>query len=115
MASSSREEIVVQCRCGQLRGGFQPSSRSQRVVCYCRTCQAFAHFLGRPELLDAQGGSHIVQSEPHTLRFHQGSEHLACMRLSDKGLLRWYASCCQTPLGNTPALPSFAFVGLLAA
>jgi hypothetical protein len=32
--------------------------------------------------------------------------------LSAKGLRRWYADCCKTPLGNT-AGPSVPFVGIL--
>ncbi|MFT6991403.1 MAG: hypothetical protein ACJASL_003390 [Paraglaciecola sp.] len=25
----------------------------------------------------------------------------ACVRLSQKGIYRWYAKCCNTPIGNT--------------
>jgi hypothetical protein len=38
---------------------------------------------------------------------------LACIRLRPKGLLRWYARCCRTPIGNTLATPKLSFVGLL--
>jgi hypothetical protein len=34
------------------------------------------------------------------------------MSLSPKGLLRWYASCCNTPIGNTPRNAGMAYVGL---
>ena len=33
--------------------------------------------------------------------FTQGKDRLACMSLSDKGMLRWYTTCCNTPIGNT--------------
>jgi hypothetical protein len=39
--------------------------------------------------------------------------HLRLMRLSEKGLLRWYAGCCDTPLFNTMATPKVPFVGVL--
>ena len=35
------------------------------------------------------------------------------MRLTEQGLLRWYASCCQTAVANTPANYRFSFVGLV--
>lgn len=35
------------------------------------------------------------------------------MRLSEKGLLRWYAKCCNTPIGNTLADYRISFIGLL--
>jgi hypothetical protein len=37
------------------------------------------------------------------------------MSLSPKGLLRWYASCCRTPLGNTPRDPKVLYAGLVTA
>jgi len=72
-----------------------------RCVCYCRDCQAFAHFLGKVDaILDERGGSEIIQVLPRNLTFTQGIELLACMRLTEKGLLRWYAACCNTPIGK---------------
>jgi hypothetical protein len=35
------------------------------------------------------------------------------MSLSDKGMLRWYASCCNTPIGNTSRDFKVSHVGLL--
>jgi hypothetical protein len=63
--------------------------------------------------LDAQGGTDVIQTRPANVAFTQGREALACMRLTEKGLLRWYAACCNTPIGNT--LPGFrvSFVGLV--
>ena len=43
----------------------------------------------------------------------QGLEALACMSLSDRGLLRWYTSCCNTPIGNTPRDFKTPYVGLI--
>jgi hypothetical protein len=103
------------CRCGAVRGTVANPSRSSvnRVICYCDDCQAFAHQIGRAELLDAYGGSDIIQVAPAALTFTQGVEHIVGLRLSPKGLYRWHTSCCNTPLGNTvgPALP---FVGIEA-
>lgn len=35
------------------------------------------------------------------------------MSLSDRGLLRWYSSCCNTPIGNTPRDFKTSYVGLI--
>jgi hypothetical protein len=84
-----------------------------RVICYCDDCQAFAHQLGRADLLDVHGGSDIVQVAPASLKFVQGQGRIAGLRLTPNGLFRWYSRCCNTPLGNTlsPAIP---FVGIIA-
>lgn len=104
----------LRCRCGRLQGEVTLEGRNTRVVCYCKDCQAFARFLdpaGRA--LDTQGGSDVVQLAPHRIRISQGAEQLAVMRLSSQGMLRWYAACCRTPVGNTLARRDRPFTGLL--
>jgi hypothetical protein len=104
----------LQCRCGTLKGYIEPSTSVNRCVCYCRDCQAFAHFLGSAsEILDAQGGTDVTQIRPANLTFTQGQNAIACMRLSERGLLRWYAACCNTPIGNTLSNFRVSFVGLV--
>jgi hypothetical protein len=108
-------KIEVRCRCGEVRGTITNASPRtvNRVTCYCDDCQAFAHQLGRADLLNDKGGSDIVQVAPATLRFSKGQDRIAGLRLSPKGLYRWHTTCCNTPIGNTlsPAVP---FVGLIA-
>lgn len=82
-----------------------------RVVCYCDDCQAFARFLEQPDVLDALGGTDIYQVAPARMRITAGEDALACVRLSEKGLYRWYAGCCRTPIGNT--IPRAPFVGVI--
>ena len=36
----------LRCRCGTLRGQVSHPEKVSRGVCYCKDCQAFAHFLG---------------------------------------------------------------------
>lgn len=106
-------QIELRCRCGEVRGIVaNPSSRSvNRVVCYCDDCQAYAHQLGRTDLLNDKGGSDIVQVAPAALSFTKGQSRIAGLRLTPKGLYRWHTTCCNTPVGNTlgPAVP---FVGI---
>jgi hypothetical protein len=104
----------IQCRCGTLKGHVSPLQGANRCVCYCRDCQAFAHFLGRAdEILDASGGTDVIQTRAANVVFIEGKEALACMRLTPNGLLRWYSMCCNTPVGNTLANSKVSFVGLV--
>jgi hypothetical protein len=109
------KQAELRCRCGQVSGIVTDASQRtvNRVVCYCDDCQAFAHQLGRADLLDAKGGSDIVQVAPASVTFVQGQHLIAGLRLTAKGLLRCHTTCCNTPIGNTlsPAVP---FVGILA-
>ncbi|MBE9030497.1 hypothetical protein IQ266_12220 [filamentous cyanobacterium LEGE 11480] len=104
----------IQCCCGKLQGHLADIKLTNRVKCYCRDCQAFAHFLGDSgAILDRLGGSDIVQTLPKNVSFTQGTEFLACMRLTENGLLRWYSSCCNTPIGNTLSTVKMPFIGLV--
>lgn len=104
----------LSCRCGKLQGGVAVSAATSRAICYCLDCQTFAHALGKPaEILDAHGGSEVVAASPEAVTFTQGLDALACLSLTPRGLLRWYASCCNTPIGNTPRNFRMAYVGLL--
>jgi hypothetical protein len=109
------KNATLHCGCREVRGLVTNASPNtvNRVVCYCDDCQAFLHHLGRADLLDAHGGTDIVQIAPASLSFVQGKERIVGLRLTPKGLYRWYASCCRTPIGNTlgPAIP---FVGVVA-
>ena len=111
-------DLVLQCSCGKISGlvtGASPSTLN-RVVCYCDDCQAFARHVGHADrVLDANGGTDICQTSFTRVRFTEGVEHVGCVRLKPKGLLRWHATCCATPIGNTMAAPALPFVGLVHA
>jgi hypothetical protein len=84
------------------------------AVCYCDDCQAFAHFLGRAgDALDSHGGTEVFQMSPARIALAAGTERLACMRLSPRGICRWYATCCNTPIGNTAPTGGIPFIGLI--
>src|SRR5690242_15212459 len=108
-------QVELRCRCGEVRAMVtELTPRTvNRVVCYCDDCQAFLHQLGRTDLLNPKGGSDVLQVAPATVSFTQGQHHIVGLQLKPKGLYRWYAKCCNTPVGNT-LTPSLPFVGLLA-
>jgi hypothetical protein len=111
-------DLALQCRCGAVRGvvrGVTPRN-SNHCVCYCDDCQAFIHFLGRADdVLDAYGGTRVLHVSPGRLSFTAGIEHVAVMRLSANGMLRWHTSCCRTPIGNTLTTGMLPFIGLVGA
>lgn len=109
-------EQALRCACGKLRGRHLDASpkTTHRLVCYCDDCRAFVRFLDRREILDGHGGSAIVLTAPADVTFSQGQEWIRCLRLSPKGLHRWYADCCKTPLANTVG-PAWPFVSLNGA
>lgn len=105
---------TIQCQCGTVRAQLQGTGISSRVLCYCTDCRAFARFLGQSEqIMDRQGGTEIVQVSQGRLHFIAGKERLKAVRLSDKGMVRWYADCCKTPFGNIMANRNISFVGLI--
>lgn len=104
----------LQCQCGKVKGQVSRGGLGLRAICYCKDCQAFAQFLGRADaVLDAQGGTEIVAAFPSQVQLTQGVDSIACMSLAPRGLLRWYAACCNTPLGNTPRNSKTPYIGLV--
>jgi len=107
--------IDLKCQCGQVTGtasNITPSS-GNRVVCCCSSCQSFARHLKREsDTLDSFGGTDILQMSQSQISISQGQDKLQSMRLSRKGLLRWYTSCCNTPVANTISA-SMPFAGVI--
>ena len=105
-------DLTFSCRCAQVSGTVVNYRRSQanRVVCYCGDCRGFVDWLKQPEHVDAHGGVDILHLAQGDVRINQGHELVACMRLSPKGMFRFYATCCSTPLGSTMSA-GFPLVG----
>jgi hypothetical protein len=84
-------------------------SAGTHLRCHCDDCRrANAHFG-----MDGtrEDGVCIWQTTPDKVKIDEGAVHLRLMRLSEKGLLRWFAGCCDTPLFNTMATPKVPFRG----
>ena len=106
----------IECECGAMRGTVEGRGLCSHLICYCPDCRAFARFLGHADIvLVAQGGTEFVQLAQPRISFTRGAEHLSAVRLSEKGLLRWYAGCFNTPIGNTMANRKVAVIGLIHA
>ncbi len=106
----------LQCQCGALRGQLSHTHHAVRGVCYCKDCRAYSHHLGTESLThDSLGGAAFVGTQSKFVSFTDGAQHLACLSLSPKGLLRWYSKCCNSPICNTTRNWKFPYVGLIAS
>ena len=116
MPENDSANLAIRCSCGSVQGtaeGVTPAN-TNRLLCYCDDCQAFVHYLERPkEFLDPNGGSDVVQMSAGRIRFSEGQDKLTCVRLTKSGLVRWYSSCCNSPLGTTMPTRQIPFVGLI--
>lgn len=111
-------DLDLRCACGAVRAVLRDvtSAGTNRLVCHCRGCRAYAQHLGRADtLLDARGGTDVVQLSPAQLEFTAGFDRLACLRMTPTGVVRWYARCCDSPIANTLDRPGMPFVGLFTA
>ena len=97
-------DVVLKCSCGKVNGranNVSPSSGT-RCVCYCSSCQSFANHLDcSSKILNENGGTDIFQMPVSHVKITSGVEQIRCLRLTPKGMFRWYTQCCQTPIGNT--------------
>ncbi len=102
------------CDCGavEIRVGLRSAAR---VVCYCKDCRALARHLDHEEILNDAGGTEVVQTLPESLAFLRGNEHLGCVNMSGADRLRWYATCCKTPIGTTLTSRFIPYISVIAA
>lgn len=108
-------DISLSCQCGEVKGTATDVSASSgtHVLCCCSDCQAFAEHLGRDaDTLDEFGGTELFQVSQSQVSIQQGHDKLQSLRLTKKGMLRWYTSCCNTPVGNTISA-KMPFVGII--
>ncbi|MFP3382609.1 DUF6151 family protein [Tritonibacter sp. SIMBA_163] len=103
------------CACGSLCGHVEPTSVKQgtRILCHCADCRAVELYHGCPDPKDT--GVDLLQLNPDMVTIDQGAEHLQLLKLSPKGLLRWYAGCCGTPLFNSLGKPKLPFIAVRSA
>lgn len=96
-------ELPLKCECTKVEGVITMKAKAgNNIVCHCDDCQAFAKYLGKETvILNQNNGTELFQITPNKLKIHKGKENLSCVKLSPKGLIRWYTSCCKTPVANT--------------
>ena len=111
-------DVPFACKCGQVRGAIRnvSSASGDLLCCHCTDCQQFAYRFGAEDrILDANSGTLLYQSGCAAVQVAQGSDKLACIHLTDKPTLRWYADCCDTPMFNTYKNARFPYMSTLVA
>ncbi|NNE88093.1 MAG: hypothetical protein HKN27_08450 [Silicimonas sp.] len=88
---------------------------SSRIVCYCKSCRAFVESLGAGRILDDAGGNDLLQTAPDAFQFTQGQDLLTWTKVTEKGPMRWFTMCCNTPVANTLGSPAVPFLSLQTA
>ena len=110
-------EVKMSCACGKTKASARALTQnvSNRVKCYCRDCQAFAHYLDYADrALDPHGGTDITQMSQARFRITEGVENVSAIRLSNKGIARWRTTCCNSPIGNTLPSAALPFIGIVS-
>lgn len=102
------------CTCGALQGHISDEGARAgiRLGCYCRDCRAAKLYFGQPD--PAPGPVDLFETTPDAIVLTQGNQHLGLFRLSPRGAMRWYATCCNTLMFNSLTKPRLAFAGVQA-
>ncbi|MBX7481396.1 DUF6151 family protein [Qipengyuania qiaonensis] len=106
------------CQCGTVTGAVLKAGPSEgdRVVCHCADCRDLVRHLRQEErVLDDLGGTDLYQSRCARVELHTGRDQLASLHMTSGKTLRWYASCCNSPLFNTYANGKVPYVTTILA
>ena len=110
------ETLCFACQCGAVRGTVAIPSPidGECLVCHCHDCRDFIRLMGKADtMLDDLGGLALFNFRGSRLRLEQGTEKLASLHMTDRPVLRWYASCCDTPMFNSFATSNLPFLDIL--
>ncbi len=111
-------DVHFSCQCGMVTGALTragPQS-GDHVVCHCTDCQKFASVLGaETRIFGAFRGTALYQGRCAAMSISTGKDKLACLHLTEKPTLRWYAACCNTPMFNTYANSRVPYITTLLA
>ncbi len=110
--------MTFSCACGTVAGFIADVGPKQGdyVYCDCTDCQAVPKLLGAEErVLERLGGTALYQTRCARVSFASGRDKLAGVHMTDQPTLRWYASCCDTPLFNTYANGKLPYTTILLA
>lgn len=111
MARRKQGEIPLEfsCACGQLQGQIADEAIAfgTHLVCYCRDCRATQLYFNQPD--PAPGPVDLWQTTPDAFDIQKGADKLGLFRLGPRGAMRWFATCCNTPMFNTATTPKVPF------
>ncbi|SMX37644.1 DUF6151 family protein [Octadecabacter ascidiaceicola] len=108
-------DVPFSCDCGGVTGTLSDISpkAGSHAQCHCDDCRRAIVWLGHDD--PGPDGVCYFQTAPNRVTFAKGEDSLAVFTWKSEKLLRWYASCCNTPLFNTMSTPKIAFASLLVS
>lgn len=124
LRTAPTNQATASCRCGRvkLEVTVVPSSRliaQPALFCSCRDCVDFARYVAERSsdavsFIDIASDSvSMVQFFRSDVRMVAGAEAIRVCKLEcDTPLYRYYAGCCNTPLGLNPPLVSVPLISV---
>lgn len=107
--------LAFSCECSQVSGEVvvEKNLPGNHIQCYCEDCQNFQGLLNNPfNRLDSNGGTEVYQTYPALYKIKSGAENIRCFKFGEKGIYRWYTSCCHSHIANTLPKANIAFIGV---
>lgn len=100
------------CSCGTLRGHIADDAvhAGTRLGCFCSDCRATKLYFKQPD--PAPGPVDLFETTADAITITQGTQQLGLFRLSPRGTMRWYATCCNTPMFTSLTKPRLTFAGV---
>jgi hypothetical protein len=109
-------DLAFACTCGTVTGHLTgaTSGGGLHLACHCTSCRVAELALGQPDPRPGPVG--LFLTTPDRVVLHSGADRLAVLKLGPRSSTwRWYASCCNAPLGNTGPRPGFPFASICTA
>ena len=108
-------QVEMRCRCGEVRRRSRTRRRGRSIAWFAIavTARRLRITSAAPTCLTRRAAVTSSRSRPPHSPSCRDSDRIVGLRLTPKGLFRWYANCCNTPLGNT-LTPKIPFVGIIA-
>jgi len=112
-------ETKLCCPCGKVKGTIRAKYEdSERIQCCCTDCRTYNKAIAglrgkdnRPLNHGYYGETHLCQFCKSDISIDEGLEYIKLARKApNKGMHRYYATCCHAPLMNT--FDFLAFVGV---
>ncbi|WP_271077958.1 DUF6151 family protein [Aurantiacibacter sp. MUD61] len=112
------QRLEFRCKCGAVGGTIDipPPVDGEVIVCHCTDCRDFVRLCGKSEImLDDLGGVSLFNFRGSRLHFSSGLEQMRCLHMTEKPVLRWVCSCCDTPMFNSFATTRIPFLDIFTA
>jgi hypothetical protein len=117
--SESCRESQWGCACGEVQGIARVFTKNvPSAECHCGDCINFSRWMSvekksRRNVLNDTNGVSMIQLFHDEFHLTKGQDLITAVKLRpDSLLMRYYTSCCCTPVGLSPIIPCYPMVVL---